>query len=40
MEFTELAETARNIGFTGVEVGPLVRSSYHAAKQYEEGSHA
>lgn len=39
-EFAELAEVARGIGFAGVEAGPLVRSSYHAAEQYEEGCHA
>lgn len=39
-EFAELAEAAQNIGFSSVEAGPLVRSSYHAAEQYEEGFHA
>lgn len=39
-EFTELAQTAKSLGFAGVESGPLVRSSYHAAEQYEEGYHA
>src|SRR5688572_13641360 len=32
-EFTELAEIGRALGFTHVESGPLVRSSYHAKKQ-------
>lgn len=39
-EFAELAQTAKAMGFAGVESGPLVRSSYHAAEQYEEGYHA
>lgn len=39
-EFTELAQKAKELGFSGIESGPLVRSSYHAAEQYEEGSHA
>lgn len=39
-EFAELAQTAKSLGFAGVESGPLVRSSYHAAEQYEEGYHA
>jgi lipoyl synthase len=39
-EFAELAQIAKEMGFTGVEAGPLVRSSYHAAEQYEEGNHA
>jgi lipoic acid synthetase len=29
-EFTELGDYARSLGFTHVESGPLVRSSYHA----------
>jgi len=32
-EFAELAEVGRALGFTHVEAGPLVRSSYHAKKQ-------
>ena len=32
-EFDDLAEYAREIGFTHVASGPLVRSSYHADKQ-------
>lgn len=39
-EFAAWAQTAKNLGFAGVESGPLVRSSYHAAEQYEEGYHA
>ncbi|OEU64006.1 MAG: lipoyl synthase [Desulfuromonadales bacterium C00003094] len=39
-EFVELAQAAKELGFAGVESGPLVRSSYHAAEQYEEGFHA
>lgn len=39
-EFAELAQIAKELGFAGVEAGPLVRSSYHAAEQYEEGNHA
>lgn len=31
-EFTALGETARNLGFTHVRSGPLVRSSYHAGE--------
>jgi lipoic acid synthetase len=29
-EFEEFAARAREIGFTSVDAGPLVRSSYHA----------
>ena len=32
-EFEMLKEEARNLGFSHVESGPLVRSSYHAEKQ-------
>jgi lipoic acid synthetase len=32
-EFIELAEAAHAMGFTHVEAGPLVRSSYHAKRQ-------
>jgi lipoic acid synthetase len=39
-EFAKLAQTAKDLGFSAVESGPLVRSSYHAAEQYEEGFHA
>lgn len=31
-EFSELAHFARNLGFSHVESGPLVRSSYHAER--------
>jgi len=31
-EFTELADYARDLGFSHVEAGPLVRSSYHARR--------
>ncbi len=34
-EFDELKRVAVDKGFTHVEAGPLVRSSYHAASQYE-----
>jgi lipoic acid synthetase len=36
-EFDEFGEIARAIGFRYVESGPLVRSSYHAAKPFEKG---
>ncbi len=32
-EFDQFAEYAKNIGFTSVASGPMVRSSYHADKQ-------
>jgi len=32
-EFDQLAEFAKQIGFSQVASGPLVRSSYHADKQ-------
>ena len=32
-EFDELGEIARQIGFSHVRSGPLVRSSYHAGEQ-------
>ena len=34
-EFAELADVGRALGFTHVESGPLVRSSYHAKRQAE-----
>jgi lipoic acid synthetase len=34
-EFAALAEAGRALGFTHVESGPLVRSSYHAKRQME-----
>jgi len=36
-EFKELADQGRRLGFQHVESGPLVRSSYHAAEQYQAG---
>ncbi len=36
-EFDELGAVARDLGFRFVESGPLVRSSYHAAKPFKEG---
>lgn len=36
-EFTELATYARELGFTHVASGPLVRSSYHADRQAAGG---
>lgn len=38
-EFAELRELGLARGFVHVEAGPLVRSSYHAAAQYEESCH-
>lgn len=35
-QFNHLADIAKDIGFTSVASGPLVRSSYHADKQAEE----
>jgi lipoic acid synthetase len=34
-EFADLAAVGRELGFTHVESGPLVRSSYHAKRQAE-----
>ncbi|BCR06443.1 lipoyl synthase [Desulfuromonas versatilis] len=39
-EFAELREAGLRLGFTHVEAGPLVRSSYHAEQQFEESQHA
>jgi lipoic acid synthetase len=36
MEFVELADEAKSIGFLGVMSGPLVRSSYRAGRLYKE----
>lgn len=36
-EFAEYREAGRAMGFSHVESGPLVRSSYHAAEQAEQG---
>jgi lipoyl synthase len=33
-EFDELAEEAKQIGYSGVLSGPLVRSSYRAGRLY------
>ena len=35
-EFVELAKLAKEIGFSGVMSGPLVRSSYRAGKLYAQ----
>jgi lipoic acid synthetase len=35
-EFVELAAEAKEIGFSGVMSGPLVRSSYRAGRLYKE----
>lgn len=35
-EFAEFGEIARQLGFTSVASGPLVRSSYHADQQVDE----
>jgi lipoic acid synthetase len=37
-EFAELAVVGRELGFSHVESGPLVRSSYHAKRQAEQGT--
>ena len=34
-EFKELAKIGKDLGFSHVEAGPLVRSSYHAEQQME-----
>jgi lipoic acid synthetase len=39
-EFVELATEAREIGFTGVMSGPLVRSSYRAGRLYKQAQEA
>jgi lipoic acid synthetase len=39
-EFAALAADARAQGFTHVESGPLVRSSYHAKRQTESAERA
>jgi lipoyl synthase len=35
-EFEELAEEAAELGFAGVQSGPLVRSSYRAGRLYRQ----
>jgi len=37
-EFAELEVLARNLGFTSVASGPLVRSSYYADQQQQQGN--
>ena len=37
-DFQSLAEQGRTLGFHHVEAGPLVRSSYHAAEQFQASS--
>jgi lipoic acid synthetase len=37
-EFANLRDTGLQLGFAHVEAGPLVRSSYHAAEQFEGDS--
>jgi lipoic acid synthetase len=37
-EFASLRDTGLQLGFAHVEAGPLVRSSYHAAEQFEGDS--
>ncbi|MRR36534.1 lipoyl synthase [bacterium] len=38
-EFSEYREIGLTMGFSHIEAGPLVRSSYHAAQQAEQGIH-
>ncbi len=38
-EFSEYREVGLAMGFSHIEAGPLVRSSYHAAQQAEQGIH-
>ncbi len=38
-EFAELREIGLRLGFSHVEAGPLVRSSYHAREQFQEALH-
>lgn len=38
-EFNELRQKGLQLGFTHVEAGPLVRSSYHAAEQFKGDKH-
>ncbi len=39
-EFARLKEAGLAVGFSHVEAGPLVRSSYHAEEQFEESQNA
>ena len=38
-EFFDYREVGLSMGFSHIEAGPLVRSSYHAAEQAEQGIH-
>jgi lipoic acid synthetase len=38
-EFEAHADAARRLGFSGVEAGPLVRSSYHAEELYRAAAY-
>ncbi|MEA5114799.1 MAG: lipoyl synthase [Geobacteraceae bacterium] len=38
-EFSDYREVGLTMGFSHIEAGPLVRSSYHAAQQAEQGIH-
>ncbi|MDD2319489.1 MAG: lipoyl synthase [Geobacteraceae bacterium] len=38
-EFSDYREVGLTMGFSHIEAGPLVRSSYHAAEQAEQGIH-
>ncbi|PNU20124.1 lipoyl synthase [Geothermobacter hydrogeniphilus] len=38
-EFASFRDFGRKLGFHHVEAGPLVRSSYHAAEQFQEADH-
>ena len=38
-EFREFHQAGLQLGFTHVEAGPMVRSSYHAAEQFEGDGH-
>jgi len=38
-EFAQLRQSGLDLGFDHVEAGPLVRSSYHAAEQFEGGQY-
>jgi lipoic acid synthetase len=39
-EFDDVAREARDLGFVGVESGPLVRSSYHAGRMHADAVRA
>jgi lipoic acid synthetase len=38
-EFFDYREVGLSMGFSHIEAGPLVRSSYHAAEQAEQRIH-